>query len=489
MGKPTGFIEYDRIPSPVRDPLTRTRDWNEYSLPMPVVDLQIQAARCMDCGVPFCHTGEEIKNGVSGCPLHNLIPEWNDAVYRGEWREALDLLLKTNNFPEFTGRVCPAPCEGSCTVAISEPAVGIKSIEKAIIDRGFEEGWIKAQAPQKRTGKRIAIIGSGPAGLACADQLNKAGHNVTVFEKSDRIGGLLMYGIPTMKLEKDSINRRVNLMAEEGVEFVTNVEAGKDITMAQLKEEYDSVVLATGAGNARDVKLPGRDAKGIHFAVDYLTQSIKDNLDNKGVQTMSAEGKNVIVIGGGDTGADCVATALRQGAKSIYQFGLRDKLPDLRAIQNPWPQFPKVFQMDYAHSEAQAVYGDDPREYLVNTTEFIKNEKGELTGLRTIDVDHVDADRNLVEVPDSTKIWDADIVLIAIGFAGATPSVFEDFKVGKTKRHTIEAAKGFYRTDVEGIFACGDARYGQSLVVTAINEGREAAREVDFYLMGETFLP
>ncbi|MBC6310083.1 glutamate synthase subunit beta [Listeria sp. FSL L7-1582] len=489
MGKPTGFIEYDRIPSSVRDPLTRTRDWNEYSLPMPVVDLQIQAARCMDCGVPFCHTGEEIKNGVSGCPLHNLIPEWNDAVYRGEWREALDLLLKTNNFPEFTGRVCPAPCEGSCTVAISEPAVGIKSIEKAIIDRGFEEGWIKAQAPQKRTGKRIAIIGSGPAGLACADQLNKAGHNVTVFEKSDRIGGLLMYGIPTMKLEKDSINRRVNLMAEEGVEFVTNVEAGKDITMAQLKEEYDSVVLATGAGNARDVKLPGRDAKGIHFAVDYLTQSIKDNLDNKGVQTMSAEGKNVIVIGGGDTGADCVATALRQGAKSIYQFGLRDKLPDLRAIQNPWPQFPKVFQMDYAHSEAQAVYGDDPREYLVNSTEFIKNERGELTGLRTIDVDHVDANRNLHEVPGSEKIWDADIVLIAIGFAGATPSVFEDFKVGKTKRHTIEAAKGFYRTDVEGIFACGDARYGQSLVVTAINEGREAAREVDFYLMGETFLP
>ncbi|MBC1475412.1 glutamate synthase subunit beta [Listeria grandensis] len=489
MGKATGFIEYDRIPSPVRDPLTRTRDWNEYNLPMPVVDLQIQAARCMDCGVPFCHTGEEIKNGVSGCPLHNLIPEWNDAVYRGEWREALDLLLKTNNFPEFTGRVCPAPCEGSCTVAISEPAVGIKSIEKAIIDRGFEEGWIKAQAPQKRTGKRIAIIGSGPAGLACADQLNKAGHNVTVFEKSDRIGGLLMYGIPTMKLEKDSINRRVNLMAEEGVEFVTNIEAGKDIPMAQLKAEYDSVVLATGAGNARDVKLPGRDAKGIHFAVDYLTQSIKDNLDNGGVQTLSAEGKNVIVIGGGDTGADCVATALRQGAKSIYQFGLRDKLPDLRAIQNPWPQYPKVFQMDYAHSEAEAVYGTDPRQYLVNSTEFIKNEKGELTGLRTIDVDHVDAERNLVEVPNSEKIWDADIVLIAIGFAGATPSIFKDFKVAKTNRHTIEAAKGFYRTDVEGIFACGDARYGQSLVVTAINEGREAAREVDFYLMGETFLP
>ncbi|EUJ47679.1 glutamate synthase subunit beta [Paenilisteria rocourtiae] len=489
MGKPTGFIDYDRIPSPVRDPLTRTRDWNEYNLPMPVVDLQIQAARCMDCGVPFCHTGEEIKNGVSGCPLHNLIPEWNDAVYRGEWREALDLLLKTNNFPEFTGRVCPAPCEGSCTVAISEPAVGIKSIEKAIIDRGFEEGWIKAQPPQKRTGKRIAIIGSGPAGLACADQLNKAGHNVTVFEKSDRIGGLLMYGIPTMKLEKDSINRRVNLMAEEGVEFVTNVEAGKDITMAQLKQEYDSIVLATGAGNARDVKLPGRDAKGIYFAVDYLTQSIKDNLDNKGVQTLSAEGKNVIVIGGGDTGADCVATALRQGAKSIYQFGLRDKLPDMRAVQNPWPQFPKVFQMDYAHSEAEAVYGEDPRHYLVSSTEFIKNERGELTGLRTIDVDRVDANRNIQEVPGSEKIWDADIVLIAIGFAGATPSIFEDFQVGKTKSHTIEAAKGFYRTDVEGIFACGDARYGQSLVVTAINEGREAAREVDFYLMGETFLP
>ncbi|MBC2069131.1 glutamate synthase subunit beta [Listeria booriae] len=489
MGKATGFMEYNRIPSPVRDPKKRTRDWNEYSLPMPEVDLQIQAARCMDCGVPFCHTGEEIKNGVSGCPLHNLIPEWNDAVYRGEWREALDLLLKTNNFPEFTGRVCPAPCEGSCTVAISEPAVGIKSIEKAIIDRAFEEGWIKPQAPLKRTDKRIAIIGSGPAGLACADQLNKAGHTVTVFEKSDRIGGLLMYGIPTMKLEKDSVNRRVNLMAEEGVEFATNIEAGKDITMEQLQTEYDSVVLATGAGNARDVQLPGRDAKGIHFAMDYLTQSIKDNLDNNGVQTMSAEGKNVIVIGGGDTGADCVATALRQGAKSIYQFGHRDKLPDARTIKNPWPQFPKVFQMDYAHNEAKAVYGDDPRQYLVSTTEFIKNDLGELTGLRTIDVDDIDAERNIRPVPNSEKIWDADIVLIAVGFAGTTKSVFEDFQVAKTNRHTIDARKGFYRTNVEGVFACGDARYGQSLVVTAINEGREAAREVDFYLMGETFLP
>ncbi len=489
LGKSTGFMDYKRIKAPVRDPKTRTRDWNEYNLPMPEQDLTIQAARCMDCGVPFCSVGMEIKNGVSGCPLNNLIPEWNDAVYRGDWKEALMLLMKTNNFPEFTGRVCPAPCEGACTVAISEPAVGIKSIEKEIIDRGFAEGWIQPEPPQNRTGKRIAIIGSGPAGLACADQLNKAGHFVTVYEKSDRIGGLLMYGIPTMKLEKESVMRRVNLMAAEGVEFVTNVNAGVDITMTDLKAEFDAVVLATGASKPRDVEIPGREAAGIHMAVPYLTESIRDNLDNKGVQTLSAQGKKVIIIGGGDTGADCVATALRQGATSIHQFGHRDKLPEQRTGKNPWPEYPHIFQMDYAHAEAEAVYGADPREYLISTVAFEKDDAGNLIGLHTVQVDHDVENHKYTQIPGTERFFEADMVLIAAGFAGATDDIFTNFNVGQTKRHTIDAAKGFYRTSEEAVFACGDARYGQSLVVTAIAEGREAAREVDFYLMDETFLP
>ncbi|WP_239256560.1 glutamate synthase subunit beta [Listeria ilorinensis] len=490
MGKATGFMEYERIQTPNRDPKKRTRDWFEYSLPMPEKDLTLQAARCMDCGVPFCSVGMEIKNGVSGCPLHNLIPEWNDAVYQGDWKLALDLLLKTNNFPEFTGRVCPAPCEGGCTVAIHDPAVGIKSIEKAIIDRGFAEGWIKPEPPLRRTGKKVAVIGSGPAGLACSDQLNKAGHSVTVFEKSDRLGGLLMYGIPTMKLEKEAVTRRVNLLAEEGVQFITGVAAGIDISVGELKEQFDAIVLATGAGNARDVHIPGRDAKGIHMAVPYLTQATIDNLDHAGKQTLSAEGKNVIVIGGGDTGADCVATALRQGAKSIRQFGIQEKLPELRKQQNPWPEYPRTFKMDYAHEEAEAVYGHDPREYLVNTVRFEKNEVGELKGLYAVDVEpDPENPHRYQDIPGTEKFYAADLVLIAIGFAGTTSDIFDNFGIQKTERHTIDAAKGFYRTTEERIFACGDARHGQSLVVTAIAEGREAAREVDFYLMNETFLP
>lgn len=489
MGKATGFMEYDRIETPVRKAKERVRDWNEYSLPLEDADLKIQAARCMDCGVPFCSIGMEIKNGVSGCPLHNLIPEWNDAVYRGDWKEALELLLKTNNFPEFTGRVCPAPCEGSCTVAISEPAVGIKSIERAIIDRGFAEGWIKPTPPKVRTEKKIAVIGSGPAGLACADQLNQAGHAVTVFEKSDRIGGLLMYGIPTMKLDKESVSRRVQLLEAEGVRFVTNVDCGKDLSFQELKRDFDALVLATGAGKPREVAVPNRDSKGIHLAVPYLTASIRDLLLNKAEQSLSAAGKRVIIIGGGDTGADCVATALRQGAKSILQLGRRGKLEEERAENNPWPEYPHVFQMDYAHKEAEAVYGMDPREYLLSPVSFVKNEACEVTGIRTVQVERDEETKRYREVPNSERILDADMVLIAAGFEGAEDAIFENFKVKKTKQQTIEAAKGFYRTSEEGIFACGDARYGQSLVVTAIAEGREAAREVDFYLMGETFLP
>ncbi|MBC1522454.1 glutamate synthase subunit beta [Listeria aquatica] len=489
MGKATGFMEYDRIETPVRKPKERVRDWNEYSLPLEDADLKIQAARCMDCGVPFCSIGMEIKNGVSGCPLHNLIPEWNDAVYRGDWKEALELLLKTNNFPEFTGRVCPAPCEGSCTVAISEPAVGIKSIERAIIDRGFAEGWIKPTPPKVWTEKKIAVIGSGPAGLACADQLNQAGHTVTVFEKSDRIGGLLMYGIPTMKLDKESVSRRVQLLEAEGIRFVTNVDCGKDLSFQELKQDFDALVLATGAGKPREVAVPNRDSKGIHLAVPYLTASIRDLLLNKAEQSLSAAGKRVIIIGGGDTGADCVATALRQGAKSILQLGRRGKLEEERAENNPWPEYPHVFQMDYAHKEAEAVYGMDPREYLLSPVSFVKNEACEVTGIRTVQVERDEETKRYREVPNSERILDADMVLIAAGFEGAEDAIFENFKVKKTKQQTIEAAKGFYRTSEEGIFACGDARYGQSLVVTAIAEGREAAREVDFYLMGETFLP
>ncbi|EUJ19378.1 glutamate synthase subunit beta [Listeria aquatica] len=489
MGKATGFMEYDRIETPVRKPKERVRDWNEYSLPLEEADLKIQAARCMDCGVPFCSIGMEIKNGVSGCPLHNLIPEWNDAVYRGDWKEALELLLKTNNFPEFTGRVCPAPCEGSCTVAISEPAVGIKSIERAIIDRGFAEGWIKPTPPKVRTEKKIGVIGSGPAGLACADQLNQAGHTVTVFEKSDRIGGLLMYGIPTMKLDKESVSRRVQLLEAEGIRFVTNVDCGKDLSFQELKRDFDALVLATGAGKPREVAVPNRDSKGIHLAVPYLTASIRDLLLNKTEQSLSAAGKRVIIIGGGDTGADCVATALRQGAKSILQLGRRGKLEEERSENNPWPEYPHVFQMDYAHKEAEAVYGMDPREYLLSPVSFVKNEACEVTGIRTVQVERDEETKRYREVPNSERILDADMVLIAAGFEGAEDAIFENFKVKKTKQQTIEAAKGFYRTSEEGIFACGDARYGQSLVVTAIAEGREAAREVDFYLMGETFLP
>lgn len=482
-------MEYDRIETPVRKPKERVRDWNEYSLPLEEADLKIQAARCMDCGVPFCSIGMEIKNGVSGCPLHNLIPEWNDAVYRGDWKEALELLLKTNNFPEFTGRVCPAPCEGSCTVAISEPAVGIKSIERAIIDRGFAEGWIKPTPPKVRTEKKIGVIGSGPAGLACADQLNQAGHTVTVFEKSDRIGGLLMYGIPTMKLDKESVSRRVQLLEAEGIRFVTNVDCGKDLSFQELKRDFDALVLATGAGKPREVAVPNRDSKGIHLAVPYLTASIRDLLLNKTEQSLSAAGKRVIIIGGGDTGADCVATALRQGAKSILQLGRRGKLEEERSENNPWPEYPHVFQMDYAHKEAEAVYGMDPREYLLSPVSFVKNEACEVTGIRTVQVERDEETKRYREVPNSERILDADMVLIAAGFEGAEDAIFENFKVKKTKQQTIEAAKGFYRTSEEGIFACGDARYGQSLVVTAIAEGREAAREVDFYLMGETFLP
>ncbi|AKP46091.1 MULTISPECIES: glutamate synthase subunit beta [Bacillus] len=490
MGKATGFLEYKRKKAPERDPKVRIKDWNEYQLPFSENELKIQAARCMDCGTPFCHTGMELRGMPSGCPLYNLIPEWNDLVYQNRWQEALERLLKTNNFPEFTGRVCPAPCEGSCTVALSDDPVAIKSIEKAIIDKGFQEGWIKPNPPKVRTGKKVAVVGSGPAGLAAADQLNKAGHTVTVFEKDDRVGGLLTYGIPSMKLEKSTVDRRVNLLKQEGITFVTNTEIGKDISAEELKESFDAVLLCAGSQKHRDILIEGRESKGIYFAMDYLTKSIKGLLD--GTEVISAEGKDVIVIGGGDTGADCVATALRQGAKSVVQFGKHEKMPDSRLERNPWPEYPNTFKLDYAYEEAAAIFGEDPREYLIQTKKFVADENGHVKELHTVQMEktyHEDGTYTMKEIPGTEKVWPAQLVLIAIGFTGTEPKLLDAFQVEKTSRNTAKAKYGQYTTNVEGVFAAGDMRRGQSLVVWAIHEGREAAREIDRYLMGETFLP
>jgi glutamate synthase (NADPH) small chain len=493
MGKATGFMEYKREKAKERDPLTRLNDWKEYSTPFSDNTLSKQGARCMDCGTPFCHMGMEIDRVTTGCPINNLIPEWNDLVYQGKWKEALDRLLKTNNFPEFTGRVCPAPCEGACTLAISDPAVTIKNIERTIIDKGFENGWITPRIPEKRTGKKVAIIGSGPAGLASADQLNQAGHSVTVYEKSDRPGGLLMYGIPNMKLEKNVVERRIKLLNQEGIDFITNVEVGKDVTAKELQSQYDGVILCTGAQKQRDLIMEGRDSKGVHFAMDYLTTTTKSLLDSnfKDRQFINTKGKNVIVIGGGDTGADCVATALRQKANSVVQFGKHPKLPTTRSSENMWPAYPNVFTLDYAYEEAEAKYGKDPRQYSIQTKKIVADEKGKVKELHTIQMEKV-RDKNgnytFTEIPGTEKVWPADYVFIAIGFEGTEQPLLQQFGVESTNQK-INATYGEYTTNVEGVFAAGDARRGQSLIVWAINEGREVAYEVDRYLMGSSVLP
>ncbi|TLS35428.1 glutamate synthase subunit beta [Pseudalkalibacillus caeni] len=494
MGKTTGFMDYEREVAEERNPKTRLKDWEEYQIPMKEEKLQKQGARCMDCGTPFCHTGIDVNGSPSGCPLYNLIPEWNHLVYMGKWKEALDRLVKTNNFPEFTGRVCPAPCEGSCTVAISDPAVAIKSIEKAIIDKGFEEGWIVPNPPEKRTGKKVAVIGSGPAGLAAADQLNKAGHEVTVYEKADRIGGLLMYGIPNMKLEKRIVERRINLLKKEGITFVPNTEVGKDITQDELKEKFDATILCTGAQKQRDLPMKGRNLNGIHIAMEYLTKNTKSLLDSnlENGEYISAEGKNVIVIGGGDTGADCVATALRHKCKSIHQFGKHPQLPYERNEQNMWPEFPRVFTLDYAYEEATVSLGKDPREYSIMTKKFVGDENGQVKELHTVQIEKYTDDNGNVftkEIPGTEKVWPVDLVLIAIGFTGPEQEVVEHFSLEQDERNNVKAEFDKYTTNVEGVFAAGDVRRGQSLIVWAINEGRGAAREVDRFLMGETVLP
>ena len=494
MGKPTGFMEYQRELPADRPPEERVRDWREFHLHLPDEKLRDQGARCMDCGIPFCHSGTLINGMASGCPVNNLIPEWNDLVYRGRWQEALERLHKTNNFPEFTGRVCPAPCEGSCVLGMDEPAVTIKNIECSIIDKGFEEGWVVPEPPAKRTGKKVAVVGSGPSGLACAAQLNRAGHLVRVYERADRVGGLLMYGIPNMKLDKKTVQRRVDQMAAEGVEFITGTEIGKDIPAARLMEECDAVVLCGGATKARDLPVEGRDLGGIHFAMDFLHANTRSLLDSKHEDGnyISARDKNVIVIGGGDTGTDCVGTSMRHGCASLTQFEILPRPPDERAPDNPWPEWPKIYLLDYGQAEAKARFGDDPRKYLIMTQKFAGDENGHVKGLHTVEIEWAKGDNGRPfpkEIPGTEKVWPAELVLLAMGFLGPEDAALDQLEVERDERSNARAEHGKFATNVEGVFAAGDMRRGQSLVVWAINEGRGAARECDRYLMGTTSLP
>jgi glutamate synthase (NADPH/NADH) small chain len=494
MGKATGFMEFERVLPVSRDPKERTRDWLEFHDHLPEKVLKEQGARCMDCGVPFCHTGHLLAGAASGCPINNLIPEWNDLVYRGQWREALARLHKTNNFPEFTGRVCPAPCEGSCVLGISEPAVTIKSIECAIIDRGFDEGWIVPEPPAARTGKKVAVVGSGPAGLACAAQLNRAGHKVTVFERDDRIGGLLMYGIPPMKLDKSIVDRRVKLLAAEGIDFVTSVEVGKSYPTANLTKEFDAVVLCGGATRGRDLPVEGRTLNGVHFAMEFLLKSCKSLLDSdfQDGRYISAKDKHVVVIGGGDTGTDCVGTSIRHGCKSLVQLEIMPRPPDERAGDNPWPQWPKIYKLDYGQEEIAATFGADPRAYRTVTKRFEGDPQGNVKALHTVQIEWVkgaDGRLTMKEVAGTEKVWPADLVLLAMGFVGPEKEgLLAELGVELDARTNVVVG-GDKQTSVPGVFAAGDMARGQSLIVWAIQEGRAAARGVDKFLMGDTQLP
>ncbi|MGV3773063.1 MAG: glutamate synthase subunit beta [Verrucomicrobiales bacterium] len=493
MGKPTGFIEYLRELPVDRAAHERIRDWNEFHLHMEEGKLRQQGARCMDCGVPFCHTGTLLNGMASGCPINNLIPEWNDLVYRGLWREALERLHKTNNFPEFTGRVCPAPCEGSCVLGINAPPVTIKTIEAAIADHGWDHGFIQPEPPKVRTGKTVAVIGSGPAGLTAAAQLNKAGHTVTVFERADRIGGLLMYGIPNMKLDKSLVLRRVDQMAKEGVEFKTNTEVGKDYPADKLLKEFDAVVICTGATKGRDLPIEGRNLKGIHFAMEFLTNNTRSLLDkHTNGNFITAKDKDVVVIGGGDTGTDCVGTSLRHGCKSLVQVEILPRPPMDRAKDNPWPEWPKVYRLDYGQEEAAAVFGDDPRVYLTTAKKFVGDDNGHVKEVHTVEIEwQKDAQGRFVpkEVPGTEKIRPAQLVLLAMGFLGPEQPLLDSLGIERDPRTNVKAEYGSFQTSIPKVFAAGDARRGQSLVVWAFNEGRAAARECDLYLMGKTELP
>ena len=493
MGKPEGFKEYLRQLPLDRPAIERIRDWNEFHLHLDEKNLREQGARCMDCGVPFCHTGNLLNGMASGCPINNLIPEWNDLVYRGLWREALDRLHKTNNFPDFTGRVCPAPCEGSCVLGIISPPVTIKNIECAIVDRGWEEGWITPEAPQSRTGKKVAVVGSGPAGLCAAAQLNRAGHSVTVFERSDRIGGLLMYGIPNMKLDKSLVQRRVDQMAGEGVSFRANTEVGNNYPAGNLLREFDAVILCTGATKPRDLPVEGRPLKGIHFAMDFLHANTKSLLDgHKNGSYISAEGKDVAVIGGGDTGTDCVGTAMRHNCSSLVQLEILPRPPEARARDNPWPEWPKVYRLDYGQEEAAAKFGADPRAYLTTAKKFVGDDSGHVKEFHTVQIEWKRNDRGqfvAAEVPGTEQVRPVQLVLLAMGFLGPEQPLLEQLAIERDSRSNVKAEFENYTTNIRSVFAAGDARRGQSLVVWAFNEGRGAARECDRYLMGSTNLP
>ena len=494
MGKPTGFMEYERETAKAESPLERIKHFNEFHTPLSKEKQRQQAARCMACGVPFCQAGMMIGGMASGCPLNNLVPEWNDLLYNGCYEQAYARLMKTHCFPEFTSRVCPALCEKACTCNLNGDPVSTKENERTIIENAFATGLVKANPPKVRTGKSVAVVGSGPSGLAAAMQLNKRGHKVTVFERNDRIGGLLRYGIPNMKLEKQIIDRRVKLMEEEGIEFVTNANIGVDITAEELLQKYDRVVLCCGASNPRDINAPGRDAKGIYFAVDFLKATTKSLLDSnfEDHKYIDCKGKTVMVIGGGDTGNDCVGTSIRLGAKNVIQLEMMPKAPDERAANNPWPQWPRVCKTDYGQEEAIAKFGHDPRIYTTTVSEFIKNKNGELVQAKLVKLQSKKDEKSgrmmMVPIEGSEEIINVDIVLIAAGFLGSQKYVTDAFKVNINGRTNVDTAPGKYQTSVPNVFTAGDMHRGQSLVVWAIREGREAAKAVDESLMGYTNL-
>jgi glutamate synthase (NADPH) small chain len=493
MGKATGFLEYERINPKKRSPEDRIKDWDELKLPQDPEIVKTQGARCMNCGVPFCQGGVLLKGMASGCPLHNLIPEWNELVYKGQWEEAYKRLTRTSPFPEFTSRVCPAPCEGACTEGYVMESVTINSLEYEIIEKAFTEGWVLPKNATK-TGKRIAIIGSGPSGMSAAYYLNAVGHDVTVYERNDRAGGLMMYGIPNMKLDKQIVERRLKLMKDSGVQFILNTEIGKDIPAQDLVDQYDAVVLCAGATKARGLEVEGKELKGVYYAVDFLKANTKSLLDSnlKDGSYISAKDKDVIIIGGGDTGTDCVATSIRHGCKSVYQFEIMPEPPEKRREEsNPWPEWPIKLKVDYGQEEAINLYGKDPRNYLISTKKIVGNEIGEVKEVHTVEIEWVKNPSGRMipqEVPGSEKVWKADLVLLAMGFLGPEDAIPNELKLERDSRSNVKADYEVFETNVEKVFTAGDMRRGQSLIVWAIQEGKLAAREVDKYLMGKSVI-
>lgn len=492
MGKPTGFLDYQREESKAEAPKSRIKHFNEFHEHLPMEQQKLQGARCMDCGVPFCQSGYTLCGMTSGCPLHNMVPEWNDLVYTGNLQEAYNRLHKTNNFPEFTSRVCPALCEKACTCGLNGDPVSTRENEYAIIENAYRKGYAAAKPPKVRTGKKVAVIGSGPSGLAVADMLNRRGHTVTVYERADRIGGLLMYGIPNMKLEKRFVDRKINVMKEEGITFLTGVDVGRDIKPQQLLKEYDRVVLACGAANPRDLTAPGRDAKGIYFAVDFLARNTKSLLDSdfQDHAYVETKDKNVVIVGGGDTGNDCLGTSIRHGARSVVQIEMMPKAPDERAENNPWPEWPKVCKTDYGQEEAIALWGQDPRIYETTVKEFLKDKNGDLRAVKLVKLtwkkDPGTGRMKMEEIPGSEKTIDCEVLIIAAGFLGSQKYVTDAFQVEVDGRTNVKTQPDHFQTTADKVFTAGDMHTGQSLVVKAIRQGRECAREVDLSLMGYT---